>query len=104
MQIKDLQTPIEVSTYDEVKAIMESGKYHIKSKYYQIFYSTEEIISLDCKSCYGRNQTYTISDLKDLESKLVLIRDHTSNDEVSNELLPDVQNADIEDFLNVRNH
>ena len=95
MQIKDLQAPIEVSTYDEIKEIMETGKYRIKCKYYQIFYSTEEFISLECRSTYGGSQTYTTNDLKDLESRLVLIRDHASNDE------GDVQSADIEFFLNV---
>ena len=100
MQIKDLETPIEVSTYDEIKEIMESGKYHIKCQYYQMFYSTEEFISLEC-STDDRNQTYTINDLKDLESRLVLIKDHASNDEVLNKSAPDVKNADIEFFLNV---
>lgn len=114
-QIKDLQAPIEVTTYDEVKAILESGEYNIRCKYHQICYSAEEIISLKCKSCSGKDMTYTTIDLKDLESKIVLIRDHRSNDQVSN-----VQNVDnknpqmdsssfgslspnqIEEFLNVR--
>ena len=113
-QIKDLQTPIEVSTYDEIKKIMKSGKYHIKCEYHQMFYSTEEFISLECRSTCDRKtytindlkdlesrKTYTINDLKDLESRLVLIRDHASNDEVLNKSASDVQNADIEFFLNV---
>ena len=113
-QTKDLQAPIEVSTYDEIKQILESGEYIISCKYYQIFHSTEEVISLKFKSCTGKDKTYTISDLKDLESKIVLIRDHRSNDQDSNTNSKDPQtdssssidnlfSKQIEDFLSVRN-
>ena len=108
-----MQAPIEITTYDEIKAILESGQYIIRCKYHQIFHCTEEIISLKCKSCTGKVKTYTISDLKDLESKIVLIRDHRSSDQISNTNKKDIQtdsssienlsSKQIEDFLSVRN-
>jgi len=81
-QIKDLQTPIEVSTYDQVKAMLISGVYHISCKYHQIFHSTDEIVSLTIRKCSESKQKqtlYTLSDLKDLESKIILIRESRSS-------------------------
>ena len=81
-QIKDLQAPIEVSTYDQVKAMLISGVYHISCKYHQIFHSTEETVSLVIKECSESKQkltVYTLSDLKDLESKIILVRDSRSS-------------------------
>ena len=82
-QLKDLQAPIEVSTYDQVKAMLKSGVYHISCKYEQIFHSTEEIVVLEIEqrgSKSKQKQTlYTLNDLKDLESKIILIRDSGSS-------------------------
>lgn len=69
-----MQAPIEVSTYDQVKAILTFGVYNISCQYHQIFYSSKEIVSLRIKGC-----SYTLDDLKDLESKIILIRDSRSS-------------------------
>ena len=77
-----MQAPIEVSTYDQVKAILIFGVYNISCKYHQIFYSSKEIVSLRIKGCsYSKQKQiqYTLDDLKDLESKIILIRDSRSS-------------------------
>ena len=78
-QIKDMQAPVEVSTYDQVEAILNFGEYHISCKYHQIFHSGKEIVTLRIKDCSYAKPEYTLSDLKDLESKIILIRDSRSS-------------------------
>ena len=73
-----MQAPIEVSTIDQVKTILMFGEYHISCKYQQIFQSNREIVNLkiiNCPNSKQRQTLYTLSDLKDLESKIILIRD-----------------------------
>ena len=78
-QMKDMQAPIEVGTFDKVKTILLYGKYCISCKYHQIFHSDKEIVTITIKDCpYSSQPQYTLSDLKDLESKIILIRDSTS--------------------------
>ena len=78
-QIKDMQAPIEVGTYDKIKTILLYGEYCISCKYHQILHSDNEIVTLTTKSCPYSNHQYTLSDLKDLESKIILIRDSKSS-------------------------
>ena len=73
--MKDMQAPIEVGTFDKVKTILLYGEYCISCKYHQIFHSDKEIVKITIKDCPYSNQQYTLSDLKDLESKIILIRD-----------------------------
>ena len=75
-QIKDMQAPIEVSTYDQIKTILLFGVYHISCKYRC---PNKEIINLRIKGCSYSDQQYTLSDLKDLESKIILIRDSSKS-------------------------
>ena len=70
-----MQAPIEVSTYDQVKTILSHGEYCIGCKYHEIFNSDEEIVSLVIKNHPYSNQKYSLSDLKDLESKIILVRE-----------------------------
>ena len=93
---KDLQAPIEFNTYDQIREILESGKYNFGSKRFRIFISTEEIIKLRVKNSTSSKETYTLTELQELESKIVLIRDHRSP---SDKLSAD----EIEYFLDVRN-
>lgn len=74
-----MQAPIEVSTFDQVKTILLYGEYCISCKYHQIFHSDGEVVNLIIKDCPYLNQQYTLSDLKDLESKIILIRDSRSS-------------------------
>ena len=85
-----MQAPIEVSTFDQVKTILLYGEYCISCKYHQIFHSDKEVVTLMIKDCSYSNQQYTLSDLKDLESKIILIRDSqssTANGESGEDLL-----------------
>ena len=76
-----MQAPIEVGTYDKVKTILLYGEYCICCKYHQIFHSGNEIVTLTIKGCPYSSQQYTLNDLKDLESKIILIRDSESSTE-----------------------
>ena len=73
-----MQTPVEVSTYDQVKTILKFGEYHISCKYHQILHSGKEIVTLKIQDCSCSKPHYTLNDLKDLESKIILIRDSRS--------------------------
>ena len=80
-QMKDMQAPIEVGTFDKVKTILLYGEYCFSCKYHQIFHCDKEIVTLTIKDCPYYNQQYTLSDLKDLESKIILIRESESSTE-----------------------
>ena len=90
-----MQAPVEISTYDQIHDVLESGKYYIGSKGFRIFNSVEEIIKLRVSDSSSPKQKYTLNELQELESKIVLIRDHRSSSEKSS-------SDQIEFFLNVR--
>ena len=73
-----MQAPIEISTYDQVKTIRTFGVYRFCCKYHQMFCSNKDIFSLRIEGCLDCNTVYTLNDLKDLESKIILIRDSRS--------------------------
>ena len=102
--------PVEIGTYDQVKAILENGEYQIGSKKQHIFQSVEEIVVLKIKKSTSAKQKYTMNDLKELESKVVLIRDHSTKEQTEGVLTTENQSSifsdklaskDIEKFLNV---
>ena len=110
-----MQAPIEVGTFDKVKTILLHGEYCISCKYHQIFQSDKEIVTLTIKDCPYSNQQYTLSDLKDLESKIILIRDSESSAEngqsIENKLPESTQKTrhneklspkEVDGFLDVR--
>ena len=74
-QIKKLQAPIEVSTHDQVEIILELGVFYISSIGHQDLHSTDKIVNLKIKDSTKSEKDYTFSDLKDLEGKIILIRD-----------------------------
>jgi len=105
--------PVEIGTYDQVKAILEDGEYQIGSKGQNMFHCVEEIVTLKIKKS---TNSKTLNDLKELESKVVLIRDHSSSDtKAQHDLTEGILTADhhpsivtdklaskdIEKFLNV---
>ena len=83
-----------MNTYDQIRDILESGKIQFGSKHFRIFNSTEEIIKLRVTNSTSSKQKYTLTELQELESKIVLIRDHRSSSEK-------LSSHEIEDFLNV---
>ena len=110
-----MQAPIETSTYDQVKSMLQSGVYHISCKYHQIFHCNEEIVCLkiaDSSDSKQKHTVYTLSDLKDFESKIILVRDNSSSaangqnldTKVSEgiSLLEKLSSKEVEGFLNVR--
>jgi len=105
--------PVEISTYDQVSAILEDGEYQIGSKKQCLFHCVEEIVTLRIKKPANSKQRYTLNNLKELESKVVLIRDHSSSaveHDVTEEVVTTdhhpsdkLASKDIEKFLNVSN-
>ncbi|XP_065899482.1 E3 ubiquitin-protein ligase rnf213-alpha-like isoform X2 [Dysidea avara] len=74
-QIKGLRMPVETGTYEQVKAIMEGGECCIGSKVHFTLLRVEEVVKIKTK---GAKHSYTLIDLKELESRVVLIRDHSN--------------------------
>ncbi|XP_065899490.1 E3 ubiquitin-protein ligase rnf213-alpha-like isoform X3 [Dysidea avara] len=114
-QVKDFRMPVEIGTYDQVKAILEDGEYFIGSKKQCIFHRVEDIVTLRIKKSAAK-QRYNLNDLKELESKVVLIRDHSSSttkaqhsiaegvvsaDHHSSIVSDKLASKDIEKFLNI---
>ena len=109
--------PVQISTYDQVKAILVDGKYYIGRRKQYVFHCVEEIVTLRIKESVNTKQKYTLNGLKELESKVVLIRDHSSSvkkvvnsmtegvlvtDHIPSFVNDPLPSKDIEKFLNVR--
>ena len=106
--------PVETGTYEQVKAIMESGECCIGSKVHFTLLRVEEVVKIKTN---GAKHSYTLIDLKELESRVVLIRDHsnlamdTPDIADTTEIAGDhsaaiggkLMSKDVEKFLNVRN-
>ena len=74
--VKETQGSVEVTSYVIMKNIFEYGCYRIGKKQADISNTVNEIVSLQLKEKDGKRfskKTYNFSDLRDLESKLVLI-------------------------------
>jgi len=109
--------PVETGTYEQVKAIMEGGECCIGSKDHFTLLQVEEVVKIKTKDSAGVKHSYTLNDLKELESRVVLIRDHSNlaidkpdlsdttdvTDAHSSAVGDRLMSKDVEKFLNVRN-
>ena len=70
--VKDTQGSVERSTFGQMGAILDYGSYHVDSSTSK---SIHEIISVTLEERGKRlhKKLYTLEELRDLESKLVLI-------------------------------
>ena len=73
--MKETQGSVERTTFGQMNNIINYGCYKVGSRKLQIFQSREEIVYVTLHERDKRlhKKTYTLEDLKDLESKLVLI-------------------------------
>ena len=69
--IKNTHGDVEVNTLEELKLILSDGEFYIGSKKKEAFNLISDVISLQIKT-QGTAKHYTLEQLQDLESRLVL--------------------------------
>ena len=73
--VKETQGSVEVTSFGKMKSILTYGRYRVGSKSTQTVHSIHDILHLKLEST-GKQLTqsnFSLDDLRDLESKLVLI-------------------------------
>ena len=81
MKVKEFQASVEITSYNQMNEIMNYGCYEIGIKQPGICKSQSEVISLSLEVMKEEEERhlktyYSLEDLQDLESKLVLITDN----------------------------
>lgn len=74
--VKDTQASVEITSYGQMNNIFQCGCYKIGIKKSEICKSHNQVISLTLKETGGKRlakKRYNLEELRDLESKLVLI-------------------------------
>ena len=89
-EIKKIQGSVEETSVNQVKDINTYGAYTICCEGRKILQSIESAISLKIIRVTAAKKVYSFNDLRDLESKLVLIRGRNTQG-----------GAEIDNFLNV---
>ena len=92
--VKETQGSVEVTSYGHMKNINRYGSYRIGSSSRDIHTSLSQMIQLILKEREKRlpKNRYSLDDLSDLESKLVLITGRQST-----------EGEEVQQFLQVRN-
>ncbi len=94
--VKDTQASVEVTSYGQMNNIFECGCYRIGRKQREIYKSHNEVISLTLKENKEKSEKrlakkkYNLEELRDLESKLVLITGRNANNRKMVDLFLDV--------------
>lgn len=73
-EIKKMQSSVEKTSVKQVKDIKNYGAYTLRCDGKNILQSIESAISLKITHVNAAKKIYSFNDLRDLESKLVLIR------------------------------
>ena len=73
-EIKKIQGSVEVTSIDQVEDINKHGAYTICCDGKKLLQSIEGAVSLKITRVNAAKKVYSFNDLRDLESKLVLIR------------------------------
>lgn len=73
--LKDIQGSVEVTSFGQMRNILAHGVYRIGTRSTQAIHSLQDVISLklECTEKQLPKLNYSLDDLRDLESKLVLI-------------------------------
>lgn len=73
--MKDTQASVEVSSFSQMDNIFQFGCYTVGSSQWQICQQYHQVIHLNLRSKSKRKmkENYDLEELRDLESKLVLI-------------------------------
>ena len=78
-EIKKIQGSVETTSVNQVDNINNYGAYTINCKEKKLLQSIESAVSLKITQINAAKKIYSFDDLKDLESKLVLIRGRSTN-------------------------
>lgn len=90
-EIKRIQGSVEVTSVNQVEDINKFGVYTISCEEGKILQRIDKAIQLKILKVIAAKKLYSFDDLRDLESKLVLIRGRSTKG-----------GAEIDRFLNVR--
>lgn len=73
--VKETQGSVEVTSFGKMKDVLRYGRYTIGTKHTQTVHSIHDVISLKLENTEKQlpKMSYSLDDLRDLESKLVLI-------------------------------
>lgn len=74
VEIKKIQGSVEITSINQVEDINSFGVYTIHSDEHNLLQSSEKAVLLKISRAKPFKQEYSFNDLRDLESKLVLIR------------------------------
>ena len=74
IEIKNIQGPVEVTSMNQVVDINQHGAYTIHCNERKQLQSIENGVSLQIARVEAAKKNYSFNDLRDLESKLALIR------------------------------
>ena len=97
--VKDTQASVEVTSYSQMNSIFECGCYRIGIKEPVICKSHNEVITLTLKENREKSEKrlakkkYNLEELRDLESKLVLITGRNDEHRKLVDLFLDVSNS-----------
>ena len=90
VEIKKIQGSVEVTSINQVEDINSYGAYTICCDEQKSFQSNENAVSLKISRVKAAKKDYSFNDLRDLESKLALIRGRSTKGA-----------AEMDRFLNV---
>lgn len=69
---EESEKSVEAAAYSQVCRIKESGKYKIGSAKEEVCYSIHQVISLEVRDGKEHDRKYTLAELEELQSKLLL--------------------------------
>ena len=90
--VKDTQGSVERSTFGQMNAIIQYGRYRVDSSTLKVVKSIHKVISVVLEERDKRlhKRFYTLDELRDLESKLVLITGSRAENRETVDLFLDV--------------
>ena len=94
--VKETQGSVEVTSFGQMESILHCGHYTVGGKRNMAMHSIHDVVSLTLQPQGGKKlikTSYNLNELRDLESKLVLITGSKAENR-----------AAVEHFLNVRVH
>ena len=91
--MKETQASVEVTSYGQMNNIFEYGCYRVGTKRSAVCQNYSEVIHLSLKESRGKRlakKSYNLEELRDLESKLVLITGSKAENRAQVDLFIDV--------------
>lgn len=69
---EESEKSVEAAAYSQVCRIKESGEYKIGSAKEEVYYDIHQVLSLEVRDGKGHDRKYTLAELEELQSKLLL--------------------------------